>query len=127
MRHRGGVNLVIDPVHYVELSAFTMLSEGNEYKSFGDGADGLSTPRVSARSSWPLWKAEQDGDHIYGVISQRHQCRRKDERLYGAESQGSPAVVARALQRANLDATQLSYIEAHGTGTHWEIPSKSPA
>jgi polyketide synthase PksM len=115
----GGVNLIIDPVHYVELSAFTMLSEGNECKSFGDGADGfVDAEGVGAVVMKPLWKAEQDGDHIYGVIkASAVNAGGKTNGYTVPNPKAQSAVVARALQRANLDPTQLSYIEAHGTGT----------
>ena len=37
----GGVNLILDPIHYMGLTEITMLSVGNLTKSFGDQADGF--------------------------------------------------------------------------------------
>ncbi len=37
----GGVNLVVDPVHYQNLSVMNMLSASDTCKSFGDDADGF--------------------------------------------------------------------------------------
>ncbi|HYD80798.1 MAG TPA: SDR family NAD(P)-dependent oxidoreductase [Paucimonas sp.] len=115
----GGVNLIIDPVHYQELSALTMLSAGNQCKSFGDGADGfIDAEGVGAVVLKPLWKAEQDGDHIYGVIkASAINAGGKTNGYTVPNPIAQAAVVAKALQRANVNAADISYIEAHGTGT----------
>ncbi|MCX8131319.1 MAG: SDR family NAD(P)-dependent oxidoreductase, partial [Clostridia bacterium] len=65
----GGVNLISDAKHYVNLSSMTMLSPGNLCRSFGDKADGfIDAEGVGAIILKPLQKAIEDGDHIYGVI-----------------------------------------------------------
>ena len=65
----GGVNLIIDPVHYLQLAEMTMLSSGNRCKAFGDQADGfIDAEGVGAVVLKPLMQAQADGDHIYAVI-----------------------------------------------------------
>lgn len=115
----GGVNLIIDPVHYLELSALTMLSGGNECRSFGANADGfVDAEGVGAVVLKPLASAERDGDHIYGVI--KGSAINAGGRTNGytvPNPHAQAAVVSQALERAGLQAWQISYIEAHGTGT----------
>ncbi|MDC0760182.1 SDR family NAD(P)-dependent oxidoreductase [Brevibacillus sp. AG] len=115
----GGVNLIVDPFHYIRLSGATMLSAGDCCKSFGDQADGfVDGEGVGAIVLKPLQKAIADGDHIYGVI--------KGSMLNaGGKTNGytvpnpiaQSQVIHDALQRAGVDARAVSYIEAHGTGT----------
>jgi acyl transferase domain-containing protein/acyl carrier protein/SAM-dependent methyltransferase len=115
----GGVNLIIDPIHYQKLSAMTMLSSGNKCKSFGDQADGfVDGEGVGAIVLKPLQKAIAAGDHIYGVI--------KGSALNaGGKTNGytvpNPSIqselIAEALRRARVQARTVSYLEAHGTGT----------
>jgi polyketide synthase PksM len=115
----GGVNLIIDPVHYLELSSLTMLSEGRECRSFGDGADGfVDAEGVGAVVLKPLASAERDGDHIYGVIKASAVNAGGRTNGYTVPNPvAQAAVVGKALQRAGVDAADISYIEAHGTGT----------
>ncbi|MBP2000171.1 polyketide synthase PksM [Paenibacillus shirakamiensis] len=115
----GGVNLIVDPEHYVRLSSANMLSSGDTCKAFGAEADGfVDGESVSAMILKPLSKAVADGDHIYGVI--------KGSALNaGGKTNGytvpNPAaqrqVIADAMQRAGVHPRTISYIEAHGTGT----------
>jgi polyketide synthase PksM len=115
----GGVNLIIDPVHYLELSSLTMLSEGGACKSFGDGADGfVDAEGVGAVVLKPLARAEQDGDHIYGVIKASAVNAGGRTNGYTVPNPvAQAAVVSKALERARVDAADVSYVEAHGTGT----------
>lgn len=115
----GGVNLIIDPVHYLELSALTMLSGGPQCKSFGNEADGfVDAEGVGAIVLKPLSKAERDGDHIYGILKgSALNAGGKTSGYTVPNPQAQSAVVAKALRRANIAASDVSYIEAHGTGT----------
>ncbi|NEW09014.1 SDR family NAD(P)-dependent oxidoreductase [Paenibacillus sp. SYP-B3998] len=120
----GGVNLIVNPFHYQRLSGKTMLSSGNECKSFGAGADGfVDAEGVGAIVLKPLSAAEKDGDHIYGII--------KGSMINaGGKTNGYTVpnpnmhrqLVKEALQRADIDARTISYLEAHGTGTELGDP-----
>jgi polyketide synthase PksM len=115
----GGVNLILDPSHFLRLSSMSMLSSGNQCKAFGSDADGfIDAEGVGALVLKPLEKAIADGDHIYGVI--------KGSMLNaGGKTNGytvpNPSLqsqlIADSLDRAGIDPRTLSYVEAHGTGT----------
>ncbi|MFM9438530.1 acyl transferase domain-containing protein, partial [Janthinobacterium sp. CG_23.3] len=115
----GGVNLILDPGHYVGLSAMAMLSSGDACKSFGADADGfVDGEGVGAVVLKPLQAAIAAGDQIYGVI--------KGSMLNaGGKTNGytvpnplaQTQLIGDALRRAGVHARSVSYIEAHGTGT----------
>ncbi|ACU62721.1 SDR family NAD(P)-dependent oxidoreductase [Chitinophaga pinensis] len=115
----GGVNLIVDPVHYMRLSAAGMLSAGDQCKAFGDGADGfVDGEGVGAVVLKPLARAIADGDHIYGVIQGSAINAGGRTNGYTVPNPVAQAqVVADALDRAGIDARTVSYVEAHGTGT----------
>lgn len=115
----GGVNLIIDPVHYQELSDLTMLSSGDRVKSFGNLADGfIDAEGVGAVVLKPLHLAERDKDHIYAVIKgSAINAGGKTNGYTVPNPKAQTAVVATALERSGIPASELGYIEAHGTGT----------
>ncbi|MEZ4360184.1 MAG: amino acid adenylation domain-containing protein [Kofleriaceae bacterium] len=115
----GGVNLSLHPSKYRMLSDLGLMSEKGRCESFGMGGEGyVPSEGVGALLLKPLAQAEADGDRIYGVI-------RATAVNHGGKVNGftvpSPkaqaAVIRDALQRAGLRATDVSYLEAHGTGT----------
>ncbi|WP_129645083.1 GNAT family N-acetyltransferase [Peristeroidobacter agariperforans] len=115
----GGVNLIIDPVHYMELSQMTMLSSGSECKSFGENADGfVDAEGVGVVVLKPLHLAERDGDHIYAVIKGSAVNAGGKTNGYTVPNPIAQAsLVSLALERAKVAPEHVSYIEAHGTGT----------
>ncbi|HEU5133667.1 MAG TPA: SDR family NAD(P)-dependent oxidoreductase [Steroidobacteraceae bacterium] len=115
----GGVNLIIDAVHYQELSELTMLSSGNECRAFGEHADGfVDAEGVGAIVLKPLANAERDGDHIYGVIKgSAINAGGKTNGYTVPNPLAQAALVTLALKRARVSADHVSYVEAHGTGT----------
>ncbi len=115
----GGVNLIVDPVHYLGLTDMSMLSGGDQCRSFGAGADGfVDGEGLGAVLLKPLARAEADGDHIYGVIKGSAINHGGRTNGYTVPSPAAQAeVVGRALLEAGVEPQQLSYIEAHGTGT----------
>ncbi|ELR72054.1 Malonyl CoA-acyl carrier protein transacylase [Fulvivirga imtechensis AK7] len=115
----GGVNLIIDPDHFLRFADMGMLSSDGENKSFGDGGDGfVDAEGVGAVVLKPLTKAEQDGDHIYGIIKGSALNAGGKTNGYNTPNPRAQAnVVSVALERSNIKAEQLSYIETHGTGT----------
>ncbi|PAY12901.1 SDR family NAD(P)-dependent oxidoreductase [Bacillus sp. 7705b] len=115
----GGVNLVVDPVHYQNLSVMNMLSETDKCKSFGDDADGfVDGEGVGAVILKPLQKAIEDGDHIYGVIKASSINSGGKTNGYTVPNPNAQAkLIKEAIQHANIPARTISYLEAHGTGT----------
>jgi len=120
----GGVNLIVDPVQYTNLSAMMMLSADDRCKAFGAGADGfVDGEGVGAVLLKPLDRAIADHDHIYGVILAsvlNSGGRTNGYTVPNPTVQGD--LVYRAIQSAGIDARAISYIEAHGTGTELGDP-----
>lgn len=115
----GGVNLVVDPVHYQNLSVMNMLSASDTCKSFGDDADGfVDGEGVGAIVLKPLQQAIADGDHIYGVIKASAINSGGKTNGYTVPNPHAQAqLIKEAIERANIPARTISYLEAHGTGT----------
>ncbi|NJM14107.1 MAG: SDR family NAD(P)-dependent oxidoreductase [Bacteroidales bacterium] len=115
----GGVNVIIDPVHYFRMTEMNMLSGGNKSRSFGELADGfVDAEGVGTIVLKPLKQAEQDGDHIYGVIKGSSVNAGGKTNGYTVPNPKAQAtLVSVALERSKITAEQISYIEAHGTGT----------
>lgn len=115
----GGVNVSIHPNKYLLLSKAGFASSTGRCKSFGEGGDGyVPSEGVGAVLLKKLSDAERDGDHIYGVIrgaSLNHGGKTNGYTVPNPKAQTS--VIKRAMEKANLKADQISYIEAHGTGT----------
>lgn len=115
----GGVNLVVDPVHYQNLSVMNMLYASDTCKSFGDDADGfVDGEGVGAIVLKPLQQAIADGDHIYGVIKASAINSGGKTNGYTVPNPHAQAqVIKEAMERADIPARTISYLEAHGTGT----------
>ncbi len=115
----GGVSLILDPQHMLELTAVGMLSEGAQCRSFGRNADGfVDAEGVGAVILKPLSDALRDGDTIHAVI--KASALNAGGRTHGytvPNPAAQAAVVSAALARADIDSADVSYIEAHGTGT----------
>ncbi|WMJ02938.1 beta-ketoacyl synthase N-terminal-like domain-containing protein [Pseudomonas chlororaphis subsp. aurantiaca] len=115
----GGVNLSLHPAKYLMLSQGQFISSKGHCESFGEGGDGyIPGEGVGVLLLKRLEDAERDGDFIHGVI-------RGTAVNHGGRASGytvpNPAaqtqVIRQALRRAAVTADEISYIEAHGTGT----------
>ncbi|KJH66469.1 amino acid adenylation domain-containing protein [Chromobacterium violaceum] len=115
----GGVNLVVNPVHYLGLTEMKMLSPGRECRAFGAGADGfVDGEGVGALLLKPLVRAEADGDRIYGVIKgSMINAGGKTNGYTVPNPLAQSRLVTDALAAAGIDAASVGYVEAHGTGT----------
>lgn len=115
----GGINLIINPRHYLNLCEMMMLSPGDQCRAFGDAADGfVDAEGVGAVLLKPLDRAIADGDRIYAVIRGSAINAGGKTNGYTVPSAGAQQrVLEKALARSAIDASRISYIEAHGTGT----------
>ncbi|HEY4384992.1 MAG TPA: type I polyketide synthase, partial [Ktedonobacteraceae bacterium] len=115
----GGVNLLLSPELSIAFSQAQMLASDGRCKTFDALADGYGRSEgcgmvVLKRKT----DAERDGDRILALI--RGTAINQDGRSNGLTApnrQAQEAVVRQALKNAALEPGQISYIEAHGTGT----------
>ncbi|WP_409032959.1 beta-ketoacyl synthase N-terminal-like domain-containing protein, partial [Janthinobacterium sp. CG_23.3] len=115
----GGVNLSLHPNKYLMLGQGKFVSSKGQCESFGEGGDGyVPSEGVGAVLLKPLSKAIADGDHIYGVIKAVTLNHGGKANGYTVPNPGAQSkLLTRALREAGIDARDISYIEAHGTGT----------
>ena len=115
----GGVNLNLHPHKYLLLSDFQFLASDGTCRSFGASGDGyVPGEGAGAVMLKPLRQAEADGDFIYGVIKGtgiNHGGKANGFYVPNPNAQGE--LIARVLSQNHIRPEQLSYIEAHGTGT----------
>ncbi|MCB0084727.1 MAG: polyketide synthase, partial [Caldilineaceae bacterium] len=115
----GGVNLILQPETTLSLAKAHMLSPDSRCKTFDAAANGYVRGEgcgfvVLKRLS----DAQADGDRILAVI--RGSMLNHDVRSSGLTApRGSSqqAVIRQALKHAQVAPSEVSYIEAHGTGT----------
>ena len=115
----GGVNLIVHPRQMVELSDLHMLSANNINATFSKDADGfVYAEGIVALCIKKLKSAVEAGNNIYGVI--KGSALNSGGKMHGytvPNPEAQRQVIMTALKNAKLDARQIKYIEAHGTGT----------
>ena len=115
----GGVSLNLVPETLLTLSQAGMLSEDGRCKTFDQDANGyVRGEGVGIIILKSLSKAEADGDRIYGVIrstSENHGG--KANTLTSPNPNAQAELLLKAYRQAKINPEDVSYIEAHGTGT----------
>jgi len=115
----GGVNAILAPDGMIQFSKARMLSPEGHCKTFDVSADGFVRGEgcgvvVLKRLS----DAQRDGDNILAVI--RSSVVNQDGASSGLTVPNGVAqerLIREALSKAKLTATDIDYIETHGTGT----------
>ncbi len=115
----GGVNLMLSPEAMVYLCKVRALSPDGRCKSFDESADGYGRGEGCGMIVLKrLRDASADGDQVLAVI--RGAAVNHDGHSSGLTAPNGAAqqaVIRAALEDAGLEADQIDYIEAHGTGT----------
>lgn len=115
----GGVHTMLRPELTVSYSQAGMLSVDGQCKTFDNEANGyVRGEGVGIVVLKKLSKAEQDGDYIYGVIkgsAVNHGG--KANTLTSPNPEAQKALLIEAYTSGDIDPRDVSYIEAHGTGT----------
>lgn len=115
----GGVNVILSPVGTIFFSKAGALAKDGRTKTFDAEASGFARSEgAGVIVLKPLQDALTDGDFIYATI--RGSAVNQDGRSNGlmAPSRWSQEAVLRAAyKRAGLAASQVHYVEVHGTGT----------
>jgi acyl transferase domain-containing protein/aryl carrier-like protein len=115
----AGVNVLIPPDTTIAASQAQMLSADGRCKSFDARADGyVRSEGCGVILIKRLSDAIRDGDHVHALI--RGTATNQDGRtsaLTVPSAEAQESVMRRALATAGIDPSDLSYFEAHGTGT----------
>jgi polyketide synthase PksN len=120
----GGVNLYLHPSTYVDMAAQYALSRDGKCRSFGAGASGFVPGEgVGAVLLKPLAAAIADQDNIHALILATHVNHGGKTNGYTVPNPRAQADLIRgAIDKAGISARDISYIEAHGTGTQLGDP-----
>lgn len=115
----GGVNLILHPDHYGNLSRMNMLSKDDKCKAFGANADGfVDGEGLGAVLLKPLQRAIADNNRIYAVIKGTSINAGGKTSGYTVPNPNAQAdLIKAALKEARISPETISYVEAHGTGT----------
>jgi acyl transferase domain-containing protein/acyl-CoA synthetase (AMP-forming)/AMP-acid ligase II/pimeloyl-ACP methyl ester carboxylesterase len=115
----GGVNLMLAPELTQTFEMAGMMAQDGRCKTFDAEADGyVRGEGCGVVILKRLADAQRDGDRILAVI--KGSAINQDGRSNGLTAPNGlaqQAVMRQALANANLSATEVSYIESHGTGT----------
>jgi acyl transferase domain-containing protein/acyl carrier protein len=115
----GAVSLLMSPAQTVTYSQARMMSPDGRCKTFDASADGyVRGEGCGVVILKRLSDAVRDGDPIQAVI--RGSAVNQDGLTNGITAPNGPsqqAVIQQALANAGVNAGEISYIEAHGTGT----------
>ena len=119
MAMAGGVSLILLPELNVNFSKARMMAADGRCKTFDAAADGyVRSEGCGVAVLKRLSDAIADGDRILAVI--RGSAVNQDGRSSGLTVPNGPAqeaVLRDALARGGVRPSDVSYIEAHGTGT----------
>ena len=115
----GGVDLLLDEMSYLSLSAAQALSPDGKCHTFDLSANGFVPGEGCGMVMLkPLANALRDGDQVYAVI--RGSAVNNDGRTMGITTpnvDAQVAVIQEALERTGIDPRGISCMETHGTGT----------
>ena len=115
----GGVHLILSPISTVGLSRMQAISPDGRCKTFDASADGYGRGEGCGMIVLKrLSDAQAEGDNILAII--RGSAINHDGPSSGLTVPNGPAqqaLIRQALTNSNVKPHQISYIEAHGTGT----------
>ncbi|KAK4466558.1 polyketide synthetase, partial [Cladorrhinum samala] len=115
----GGTNILTNPDNWAGLDRAHFLSHTGNCKTFDDGADGYCRAEsVATVLLKRLDDALLDGDPIQGVILgalTNHSAEAVS--ITRPHSGAQRAIFSRILDTADVDSSDVSYVEMHGTGT----------
>ncbi|NER88733.1 type I polyketide synthase [Moorena sp. SIO3A2] len=115
----GGVNIILSPIGHIALSKLKALSPDGRCKAFDAKANGyVRSEGAGCIVLKPLSQALADNDPIYATIrgsAVNHDGRSKG--LTVPDGSAQEELIAQALDNAGVAPSEISYIEAHGTGT----------
>lgn len=122
----GGINLNLTPTPYILFAKAGALSPTGRCKVFDESADGFVPGEgLGVVVLKPLSRARKDGDLIHAVI--KRSFVNNDGRSLGVMApnpDGQRVAIASVYRDNKLQARDIQYLEAHGTGTVIGDPSE---
>ena len=115
----AGVNLLLSPMIYKELTRMGVLSENGICHAFDRRANGIvPAEAVAVMVLKKLSQAREDQDHIHGVI--RGTAVNYDGKTNGITAPNGlsqEALIRGLYEKYRINVEEIDYIAAHGTGT----------
>lgn len=115
----GAVSLMLSPEQTIAYSQARMMAPDGRCKTFDADADGyVRGEGCGVVVLKRLSDALRDGDRIQAIV--RGSAVNQDGLSNGLTAPNGPsqqAVIQKALQQAGVQPSEISYLEAHGTGT----------
>lgn len=115
----GGVNVILRPEYPILMAKGGFLAPDSRCKTFDERANGYARGEgCGIIAIKPLAAAQRDSDRVYALI--RATGVNQDGRTGGITMPNGDAqqqLIRRIYREAGFDPNDLSYIEAHGTGT----------
>ncbi|MCX4849542.1 type I polyketide synthase [Streptomyces sp. NBC_00893] len=115
----GGVNVLLDPLSWVAVSRAHMLSPDGRCRTFSADANGfVRSEGCGVLVLKRLSDARRDGNRVLAVI--RGSAVNQDgasSGLTAPSGSAQEAMLRDALADGGVEGSQVSYLEAHGTGT----------
>lgn len=115
----AGVNLLLSPQSYIALTKLNALSPDGKCKTFDESANGyVRGEGCGVVILKRLSDAISQKDNIHAIIkSTAVNQDGQSQGLTAPNGKSQEALINKALNKASVDPTQVSYIETHGTGT----------
>ncbi|CAA6802867.1 MAG: Capsular polysaccharide biosynthesis fatty acid synthase WcbR [uncultured Thiotrichaceae bacterium] len=125
----GGVNLLLHPFGFVGFSKASMLSPDGRCKAFDESGNGyVRSEGAAVVILKPLSQAEKDGDVIHAVIrGSSVNCDGHTQGITVPSTHGQADLLRKVYNKAGVNPDELSYLEAHGTGTAVGDPLETAA
>ncbi|KAK5584623.1 hypothetical protein RB653_006237 [Dictyostelium firmibasis] len=119
----GGASLLLDPYISKSFSFLNMLSKNGKCKPFDSEADGyIRGESCGVVILKPLSDAIRDGNNIYCIVKSFSSNvdgggLHDKSNFYSPSKQSQSDNIKLALKYANMKASDISFVECHGTGT----------
>ena len=122
----GGINLMTSPEWFQNLAGASFLSPTGQCKPFDSKADGYCRGEgVGAVFLKRLSAAVADGDQIMGIIGGTNVYQNQNCTAITVPNAVSLSdLFSNVVQKAGLEAKQVTIVEAHGTGTQVGDPAE---
>lgn len=114
----GGVNVITSPNLYQNLSAASFLNTNGSSRAFDADAKGYCRGEgAGILVLKTLSRAIANGDAVLGVIAASAVNQGSDcSNITVPNSQSQSSLYQRVLSAARIEAKEVTYVEAHGTG-----------